>query len=252
MIRIAKPAPPATLSGKGVKKALADKQAFDEEPNRFETGKKKFDFKSDIYAARSVKNALIASHHGKCFACESKVVAVDHGDVEHFRPKGGYQQSSTDPISQLGYYWLAYDWENLLLCCGVCNQKHKRNLFPLANPLARARNHTDDVAAERPLLIDPQKIDPRAHIEFVSEVARARNNSELGKTTICTMGLYRKNLEDLRLEKIAPIKLAAKTVLKGFGTKKYREEVLTELQNLRQPDKSYSAMVDDYLLSVGL
>ena len=90
-------------------------------------------FDRDVYGAAEVKQALRAAQHDKCCFCESKLGHAQFGDVEHYRPKAGAHQSATDPPAR-GYYWLAYTWENLYLSCEVCNRRHKRSLFPLANP----------------------------------------------------------------------------------------------------------------------
>ena len=60
--------------------------------------------------------------------CESKVSHIAYGDVEHFRPKAGYRQRPEDPLVQPGYYWLAYEWSNLLFCCQLCNQRFKATI----------------------------------------------------------------------------------------------------------------------------
>ncbi len=86
--------------------------------------------------------------HDKCAFCESKVSAIAYGDVEHFRPKAGYQQSHDDDLQRPGYYWLAYEWSNLFFSCSICNQQGKRNVFPLANPRRRATCHRDDIGLE--------------------------------------------------------------------------------------------------------
>ena len=114
----------------------------------YDHGTRAFTFNSDIYGAKSVKKALIKAQHDKCCFCESKITHVAYGDVEHFRPKGGYRQRPEDELEQPGYYWLAYAWTNLYLSCQLCNQRYKANLFPLKDPDRRAKSHHEDVAAE--------------------------------------------------------------------------------------------------------
>jgi hypothetical protein len=83
MIRVAKPGQaPRILRERGQRTAEADRQAF-------EGGERTFKFDSSIYGAKSVKSALINAQHDKCAFCESKVSHIAHGDVEHYRPKGG-------------------------------------------------------------------------------------------------------------------------------------------------------------------
>ncbi len=136
--------------------------------------------------------------HGKCAFCESKIKHIAHGDVEHFRPKAGWKQRRDDPLTQPGYYWLAYTWENLLLSCKICNQREKKNLFPVATSF-RARTHKDDVADERPLFIDPSKDEPSEHIGWRRWTPVHR--SERGRVTIQELGLRRPQLRDRRRER---------------------------------------------------
>jgi hypothetical protein len=49
-------------------------------------------FDSAFCSGHGIKEALMTTHYGKCAFCESKVRAIAHGDVEHFRPKAGYEQ----------------------------------------------------------------------------------------------------------------------------------------------------------------
>ena len=81
-------------------------------------------------------------------------------------PRRAIDRTPEDPLVQPGYYWLAYEWSNLLFCCRLCNQQFKRNHFPLADPARRARSHRDDIGQEEPLLINPAIEDPAAFLEF--------------------------------------------------------------------------------------
>lgn len=75
-------------------------------------GKTSLNFRGDIYGHQSVKRQLIADQHGKCCFCETKI--GPDGDVEHFRPKAAWCQGDGEPLNWPGYYWLAYEWSNLL------------------------------------------------------------------------------------------------------------------------------------------
>ncbi len=164
MIRIKKPQKvPQILKDKGAKEKLAMRDAYENE------GKRDFDFDSKIYGDKTVKEALIKAQHDKCFLCESKITHIDYGDVEHFRPKKAFQQNAEEKLTYPGYYWLAYDWKNLFLACKICNQRHKKNLFPLANPEARKKfSHLSDLRKEKPLFINPAKENPEKYISFLS------------------------------------------------------------------------------------
>jgi uncharacterized protein (TIGR02646 family) len=143
--------------------------------------------------------------HGKCCFCEAKILHVSYGDIEHYRPKAGYQQGSSESLQKPGYYWLAYAWDNLLLSCTLCNQQYKRNLFPLLHPDKRALNHHDNITAEEPLLINPSVTDPKGYIGFREEIPYAINGNDKGETTITVLGLDRDNLNEARRTKLAEI-----------------------------------------------
>jgi uncharacterized protein (TIGR02646 family) len=174
MIRIRKPRQgPKILRKRGREETRILFQAFDAEPAAYRSGDKRFEFDDTLYGATSVKSALRKAQHDKCAFCESKITLIAYGDVEHFRPKAGHVQQEGDKLSRPGYYWLAYAWSNLFLACPLCNQRFKRNLFPLRDPSRRALCHHDDMTQEEPLLIDPSSIDPEKHIRWQREYPEA-------------------------------------------------------------------------------
>ena len=192
MIRVNKPRrAPAIPRGNGHTACEADCTAYD-------AGARSFHFDARLYAHESVKRILCRAQHGKCCFCESKVTHVAYGDVEHFRPKAGYCQRRNDRLTTPGYYWLAYDWANLLFCCQLCNQRYKRNLFPLIDPKARATSHHDDHSREQPLFINPAVDDPEQHIDF--REGRAVPRSRKGRATIQALRLNRPELLKRRSE----------------------------------------------------
>ncbi|MCP4110196.1 MAG: hypothetical protein GY749_32515 [Desulfobacteraceae bacterium] len=195
MIRIEKPAQaPKILQERGRRETQSICDAYN-------SGKRDFNFKSDIYAAKSVKNKLKKIQHDKCCFCESKISHNAYGDVEHFRPKGGYRQEENDPLTQPGYYWLAYEWTNLFLSCQLCNQRFKRNLFPLEKSGNRAINHEHDISLEDPLFIDPSLLNPEEYISFRKEIPYAIDGNSRGAETIKVLGLDRRKLNEQRWEK---------------------------------------------------
>lgn len=85
---------------------------------------------SNIYKSPSVKEGLHAIYHGKCGYCNQKPLGSPL-QVEHFRPKDGISG-----LVHTGYYWLGYEWSNLLFSCGNCNRP-KSNNFPLMPGITR-------------------------------------------------------------------------------------------------------------------
>jgi hypothetical protein len=180
---------------------------------------KAFVFDSGLYAAKSVKNALLKAQHGKCCFCESRVSHVAYGDVEHYRPKAGFRQNANDSLGRPGYYWLAYEWSNLLFCCQICNQRFKRNLFPLVDPTRRALTHHDDLSSEQPLLLHRGIDDPAVFLDFREEYLFPIDENPRGTNTIKAMGLNREPLAKMRRDHLGPFneliecrKLIAKSV----------------------------------------
>lgn len=206
MIRIHRGRAPKKLRKKGANKRRGMSNSFNHHEADYKSGARTFDFDRDIYAHEDVKERLIAIQHGKCAFCESKITHIDYGDVEHFRPKAGYRQHDGDPLERPGYYWLAYEWTNLLLSCTLCNQRHKKNLFPLRPGSPRATSHRDDIADEEPLLIDPGSEEPDEFITWRAELPRARNGNERARETIEALGLARPALNERRLEQYSKLK----------------------------------------------
>ena len=240
MIKIEKPSkPPKILIGKGAKENEENCATYD-------SGQRKFEFQKKIYGAQSVKNTLLHAQHGKCCYCESRVRATSYGDVEHYRPKGAVKQVKNHP----GYYWLAYDWNNLLFSCEACNRSHKGTLFPLKNPGARARSHHDDIDDEQPLFVNPGVEDPRKHIRFQGE--RPVPRTKVGRKTIEGIGLRREDLEDRRRERLQVLRALQDIIEIGKDStdSKVKEKVREAQEHLAasiRPNAEYSSMVQDFL-----
>jgi uncharacterized protein (TIGR02646 family) len=212
MIRISRPnVSPKRLTAKGVVKTVADCAAYDADPAAYRSGKKPISVDRDIYGAKAVKSALMKAQHDKCCFCERKITPSDHGDVEHFRPKGSVRQDLETGILPLGYYWLAYTWTNLLVSCSKCNTTHKGTQFPLWNPNQRARTHHDPIEDERPMLVDPASEDPREHIRFRGDAPEPL--TARGEATIRVLGLDREaGLSEVRLQRFNELRLICRTL----------------------------------------
>lgn len=209
----------------------------------FEEGRRAFKFFPKVYGHPTVKEALQKLQHDKCCFCEAYVSAVSFGDVEHFRPKGGYQVETKSKLVRPGYFWLVYDFSNLFFACEKCNQNFKRNFFPLENEDGRARSHLDDISLEKNLILHPELNDPALHIKFNQEVAVPRNHSEMGKKTIYRTGLNRKELLEDRLRLLVSLKLKA-PIARDIDyplSPVYRQY----FQSISQSNHPYSLMVRD-------
>ncbi len=155
-------------------------------------------FASNIYAHYTVIKKLRQIYHDKCAYCESKIVSSPTL-IDHYRPK--------DP-----YYWLAYEWSNLLPACERCHSSKNKSHFPLLNEERRIispTGRTDWVANseallnEGPLLLNPEIDDPANYLAFHRDGRiYAIGNNLKGKKTIRVLNLNRTMLVSARKEKI--------------------------------------------------
>lgn len=186
-------------------------------------------FKFKAYKGKDVVEALRDLFYKKCAYCEGRFGAFGPVDIEHYRPKGGVKED----VTHGGYWWLAANWDNLLPACVDCNRERyqhvanagmtqrdldavteilagKKNAFPIAGSTRAGCQH-DDHDAEDPLLIDPTRRDPEAHLDWseVSDraaqqlsVAVARENhgqrDPYGEKSIAIYGLNRRGLVEER------------------------------------------------------
>ncbi len=250
MIRVAKPIQaPAILRNRGANETTENCDKFDADPELYRDGTKTFDFKSSIYGAKSVKNKLIAAQHGKCCFCESRITHVSYGDVEHIRPKGGYSQDTDDHLHRPGSYWLAYDWSNLFLSCQLCNQRFKKNLFPLENKDKRARSHHDDIDRERPSFLHPSNDDAEQHVGFRDELPFAIDGDSRGKITIEWLRLDRDELNEMRRDTLEKLKLLALIARLDIPES---PDATTEIEAMQRDAAQYAGMARAYARAAGL
>lgn len=208
--------PPTILTGGAAKGAAETRKAVKLlAPRKRKPAKRralrKFEF--SVYRDEDVKRALNALFHGKCAYCESRYVAVQPMDVEHWRPKSIY-------------YWLAADWDNLLPSCIDCNRRReqldaiagkkgssgKGTEFPVKVEAARWIDHRLK-GEELPLLLNPCVDKPEEHLEFFDEAfVRSRGASEKGSQSISVYGLNRTGLVLERREYFLRLKAAVYTI----------------------------------------
>lgn len=210
----------------------------------------------DIYKKEDVKQKLRTDQFNKCAYCECRLNG-DFGDVEHYRPKKEYRISTEHKSISPGYYWLAYDWSNLLLACSICNRTHKKTLFPLADETKRDIPHKN-ISNETPLIINPANEEPRNHIEFNCHIARPRTlngvASAKGATTIEVLKLNQRPLLLANRERVYQQYQdfqATLQIANGLPVTPETEESIKQLIDiatkgiaaLTAPDGEYSAML---------
>ena len=179
--------------------------------------KKAFD---QQYKQQDVKDELKRIYNEKCTFCEEKVKeCIDNNledcsqTIEHYRPKGKY-------------YWLAYSWDNLLLCCHRCNQ-NKDNHFEIDNTQLeynesfkdKIHTSTNDYQDEKPKIINPELESVIDKLSFYDGIIYS--DDKRVKYTIKTCSLDRYKLNEER-------KIIIDDFIKVVIDKKLKNEPFTE------------------------
>ena len=156
-----------------------------------------------------MRDPIFARFFGKCAYCEVLITDTQRGDVEHFRPKNRVTDANDDvitidcpgckqPVAHPGYYWLAYNWKNLLLACQLCNQPSKRggivrgkwNRFPVKGFRASIPGQEK---TEKPLLIHPFLQSPEPHLT-IDDTGVIGYKTDVGRVCIEILDLNRGSL----------------------------------------------------------
>jgi hypothetical protein len=152
----------------------------------------------------------------KCAYCEGRYEAGHPWQVEHYRPKSEVTEFR-ELIDHPGYFWLAYEWHNLLLCCAHCNtweeksRKTKGKSHPsksnefrvlgqrVIQPGPDPDRWLEELEAERPLLLNPYFDDPEEHLAF-TEDSFIYGITERGRETVKVCNLRRPGLVEAHRE----------------------------------------------------
>lgn len=213
------------------------------------------DISSAIYAAADVKKQLSTDQFSKCVYCESRLNG-DYGHVEHFRPKGGYTIPPSTVLITPGYFWLAYDWDNLLLSCSRCNTSYKKNHFALVDESSRDIPNRD-ISREVALLVNPYAVNPNDYMEFheyiiVPKLIEGRE-SRIGRYTIDLLHLNKRpdlvrNRQEL-WDKLVQMKrcliIAKELITTGKDVRRGKELLMIaedEINRMRERSAEYSGM----------
>jgi len=120
-----------------------------------------------------VRDKLNLYYLQKCAYCEAYCKA----EIEHYRPKKGVTEDS----NHKGYYWLCYEWSNLVPSCRYCNTEGgKGNRFPIKNarviaPMFDTFGKIDKTHSlangitlqqEEPYLLHPEIDNPKQFLTF--------------------------------------------------------------------------------------
>ena len=151
--------------------------------------------REDVYHSRykmsDIKEILEAIYHKKCAYCE-KFVGDSNYHIEHYRPKSVY-------------YWLAYSWDNLLICCDKCNVG-KGDDFEIAGAkISFNQEVLNDIhklslkynEIEQPKMIHPEFEDVENKLIFENN-GKVTSEDERVQYTIETCGIDRESANERR------------------------------------------------------
>ncbi|WP_421413169.1 HNH endonuclease [Agrobacterium tumefaciens] len=191
------------LNGEGWLQVLEDKIAAGEKPTESEKGR---------YRHVEIKERLKEETHGKCAYCESHLLHITYGDVEHITPKSPHLHET-------------FRWENLTLACDVCN------------------TNKGTVAG----IFDPYINEPAEAFSFLGPMIVPRAGNHAAVLTEKQLKLNRGALVERRLDKLRVISDQL-LVLANAPTEELRAVIRQDLEeNETGADKEYSAFVRSFL-----
>lgn len=181
------------------------------------------------YDTDAIKNALKVLYPDKCAYCESNSEVVASLQVEHYRPK----KKVTEEVSHRGYYWLAWEWTNLVYACARCNQggTGKGFKFPIAGTRCteepKLNNELDyeqfnashaTLTGEQPLLLHPEIDNPEEHLTCEID-GKLRGLTTRGTRTIEICGLNRSPLIKARFTVLCDTRNVLGLVMLAYNNK---------------------------------
>lgn len=195
---------------------------------------------------------------GKCSYCECGNSQSSPVYVEHYRPKGSVRHLNSSIVQipgdngaqkpHHGYYWLAYNWANLLPTCWKCNSWHqdssgqmvgKGDRFPVSNDHSY---QIGDEVHEDTLIINPITENPDTFLGMDS-LGRIfeKPNSNKGRVTIEIFGLNeRESILNARKKEYQYVKLRMKYYLAMDDDDPKKELELNALTGIRNGCEAYT------------
>ena len=163
------------------------------------------------YRHKDIKKQLIKETHGKCAYCESDVLHISPGDVEHILPK-----------NKDAHPELYVEWDNLTFACEVCNREYKKDYNDDSDPL-----------------LNPYKDDVDSELVGLGPLICPRSGSRKGQLTIDIIGLNRAELLERRLEAIDRLSGAVSQYCREKN-KTHKKILLDTIQEQFAEDKEFS------------
>lgn len=173
--------------------------------------KKPTEHQKSRYRHPIIKSVLEKETHGKCAYCESELLHITFGDVEHIIPKS----QEIDHI---------FDWDNLTLACDKCNT----------------------YKGASPNLFDPYLDDPDVSFIFAGPMISAKPNSDKAKYTELTLQLNRTELMEKRRDRLKSVGSIILLISKADNVD-LRQALIDDLRdNEFSSETEYSAFVRSF------
>ena len=183
---------------------------------KLNSGKKPTNTEKTRYRHPDIKQALIKETHGKCAYCESKILHVSPGDVEHIFPKSKRPE-------------LTFEWNNLTLACTECNRRKDAEDF-----------------CDSKLFVDPYKVDPVEHFWFAGPAMIPVPGNDAAHATWKKLELNREKLFGVRQEAIEDLRVRLSNIAKTLDPDA-RAILIAETLEEASAKKEFSAMARDFV-----
>jgi uncharacterized protein (TIGR02646 family) len=263
MIKILRPAPPDTwLKSKPLKEA---REAI--ETIVALSGRAKSEAFTAHWNKKEFRKALWDMQHRKCCYCERLRDLMRESDIEHFRPKAEIDGDGAHP----GYWWLAYEWENLFFSCRMCNQDYKRNFFPVAAGSARAAGPGQPLEAANRLLLHPCDDDPENELMWIwhqkpepipagkalaptTYLVFVHGTTDRGNMTRTTLGLNREGLLEERSATVQTMQIVIEKAKAGkyLGNDNILAGAIADIRQQTSHDKPFLGLRRFMIRQAGL
>lgn len=222
MIKIEKQNAPDYFSSSIVDLAIEKMEDFFAAKNR---SQKRYDWPFNKEIDKELKEHLHIVFHGKCGYCETKIDSPELGTVDRYRPNNGVRDKNE--FHQDLYWWLTFEWKNLIYCCKECNQ-FKGNYFPILGK--RAESKKSDLGLEKEMLLNPYEDNPNQHFHY-SESGEIVPLTEKGLQTVELLRLNRSDLIDKRIKEKREIEEIIYKIL-DIGRNEETKHIVEELKHL--------------------
>ena len=233
MIKIEKQNAPDFLHSETIDLAIEKMEEFFASKNR---SQKRYDWPFNKEIDNKLKEHLHEVFHGKCGYCEIKIDYPELGTVDRYRPNDGVRDKKE--FYQDLYWWLNFEWDNLIYACKECNQ-YKGNYFPIKG--IRALNENDDYENEHRMLLNPYLDEPGNHLNYLhSNSGHIDALTDEGNQTIELLRLNRTNLLEGRKKARKEIIDAVESLINGKQIKKFTVvKLLRSIYELHDPSVEF-------------